>query len=69
MMAMSPVLQGVSVLFPLRHYFLIYVDQALNGYPMIYSWPNYVALLIFMTLPFLVVHRLKGALLLYKYMP
>ena len=40
-------------LFPLRHYFLIYVDQALNGYPMIYAWVNYVALLIFMMLPFL----------------
>ncbi len=36
-MAMHPVLQGLANLFPLRHYFLIYVDQALNGYPMIYS--------------------------------
>lgn len=45
-MAMHPVLQGLANLFPLRHYFLIYVDQALNGYPMIYSWTNYVALLI-----------------------
>jgi hypothetical protein len=58
-MAMHPVLQGLANLFPLRHYFLIYVDQALNGYPMIYSWINYVALLIFMMLPFFVVHRLK----------
>ena len=47
-MAMSPLLQGLSVLFPLRHYFLIYVDQALNGYSMVYSWSNYVALLLFM---------------------
>ncbi|WP_291528371.1 ABC transporter permease [Bacteroides sp. UBA939] len=68
-MAMHPVLQGLANLFPLRHYFLIYVDQALNGYPMIYSWTNYVALLIFMMLPFFVVHRLKGALILYKYVP
>lgn len=68
-MAMSPVLQALSNLFPLRHYFLIYVDQALNGYSMAYSWPNYMALLIFMILPFLVVHRLKEALIYYKYIP
>ena len=53
-MGMHPVLQALANLFPLRHYFLIYVDQALNGYPMIYSWVNYVALLIFMMLPFLI---------------
>ena len=68
-MAMHPVLQALSNLFPLRHYFLIYVDQALSGYSMIYSWPNYMALLIFMMLPFLVVHRLKEALIYYKYVP
>ena len=68
-MAMHPVLQALSNLFPLRHYFLIYVDQALNGYSMAYSWINYMALLIFMMLPFLVIHRLKKALIYYKYMP
>lgn len=68
-MAMNPVLQALSNLFPLRHYFLIYVDQALNGYNMAYSWHNYVALFIFMLLPFLVVHRLKEALIYYKYIP
>lgn len=68
-MAMHPVLQALNVLFPLRHYFLIYVDQALNGYPMCYSWMNYVALLLFMMLPFLVANRLKDALINYKYMP
>lgn len=68
-MAMHPVLQALSNLFPLRHYFLIYVDQALNGYSMAYSWTNYVALLLFMMLPFLIVHRLKEALVYYKYVP
>lgn len=67
--AMHPVLQALSNLFPLRHYFLIYVDQALNGYSMAYSWINYTALLIFMLLPFLVIHRLKEALIYYKYVP
>lgn len=69
LMGMHPTLQALANLFPLRHYFLIYVDQALNGYPMIYSWTNYVALLLFMLLPFLIAHRLKGALIYYKYVP
>lgn len=68
-MAMHPILQGLSNLFPLRHYFLIYVDQALNGYSMVFSWINYVALLVFMLLPFFVVKRLKEALIYYKYVP
>ena len=69
LMGMHPTLQALANLFPLRHYFLIYVDQALNGYPMIYSWTNYVVLLLFMLLPFLVAPRLKGALIYYKYVP
>ena len=69
LMGMHSTLQALANLFPLRHYFLIYVDQALNGYPMIYSWTNYVALLLFMLLPFLVAPRLKGALIYYKYVP
>ena len=69
LMGIHPTLQALANLFPLRHYFLIYVDQALNGYPMIYSWTNYVALLLFMLLPFLIAPRLKGALIYYKYVP
>lgn len=68
-MGMHPVLQALANLFPLRHYFLIYVDQALNGYPMTYSWTNYVALFLFMMLPFLIARRLREALIYYKYMP
>ncbi len=68
-MAMHPVLQALSILFPLRHYFLIYVDQALNGYSMAYSWPNYLMLLVFIMLPFFVVNRLKETLIYYKYKP
>ncbi len=68
-MAMNPVLQALANLFPLRHYFLIYVDQALNGYSMAYSWQSYVALLLFIFLPFLIMNRLKEAMLTYKYIP
>lgn len=45
--AMHPMLYGLSFLFPLRHFFLIYVDQALNGLPIGYSMYHYAALLVF----------------------
>lgn len=65
----APRVAGLPTSSRCSHYFLIYVDQALNGYPMIYSWTNYVALLVFMLLPFLVAGRLKEALVYYKYIP
>lgn len=66
---MLPAVQAVSNLFPLRHYYLIYVSQALNGYAMAYAWKYYVYLLLFVLLPFIVGRRLKKALIYYKYIP
>ena len=60
-------LKALSYLFPLRHYYLIYVDQALNGLPLYYSWVNYAALLLFLALPLLFHNRLKKCLLEYQY--
>ena len=57
--AMSPALGGLSLLFPLRHFFLIYVDQALNGIPWGYSAYHYVALLCFFLGGLLFVDRIK----------
>lgn len=68
-MAMHPTLQGLSVLFPLRHYFLIYVNQALNGYPVTYAWQPIVSLLIFTLLPFCVLKKLRTAMLHFVYLP
>lgn len=65
--AMAPVLQKLSWLFPLRHYYLIYVNQALHGNSILYVWPSVVALLGFMLLPFLVLWRYDAAFLKYKY--
>jgi ABC-2 type transport system permease protein len=67
--AMDPVLQVLAYLFPLRHYYLIYVNQALDGYSIAYVWSSVVALLAFMALPFLVVHRYHIAFDRYKYIP
>ena len=68
-MGMHPTLQGLSVLFPLRHYFLIYVDLALNGYPLIYAWHSVVALLIFILLPFFVFKKIRTTMMHYVYIP
>jgi len=66
-MAFPDPLRALSYLFPLRHYFLIYVDQALNGLPLIYSWQDIAIQIAFMILPLLVLGRLKKFLLEYHY--
>lgn len=68
-LGMDPTLQALSDLFPLRHYFLIYVDQALNGRDIFYSCTEYIWLLGFLILPFLIGKNLKEALLYFKYIP
>jgi ABC-2 type transport system permease protein len=60
--AMYPPIQVLSNVFPLRHYFLIYVDQALNGRAPVYSLLNYVALLAFLILPVFILRNLKWSL-------
>lgn len=68
-MAMHPTLQALCVLFPLRHYFLLYVNLALNGYPLIYAWHAVAALCVFLLLPLLVLKKLRTILLQYVYVP
>ncbi len=67
--AMYPSIQALSNLFPLRHYFLIYVDQALNGRGMISSWEHYIGLAAFLILPFLVLKPLTFTIRHVKYEP
>lgn len=68
-MAMDPVLRGMAWLFPLRHYYLIYVNQALNVYSIIYVWSSVAALVCFTVLPLLVFPRYRAAFLKYRYKP
>lgn len=68
-MAMHPTLQGLSLLFPLRHYFLLYVNCALDGYPLMNAAPYVVGLLLFALLPLLLLRRLKKMLLIVPYIP
>jgi ABC-2 type transport system permease protein len=67
--AMYPSVQALSNLFPLRHYFLIYVDQALNGRPMLSSWEYYVALTVFLLLPLFIIRPLQFAMRHAEYKP
>lgn len=68
-MAMHPTLQGLSLLFPLRHYFLLYVNCVLDGYPLMNAAPYVVGLLLFAMLPLLLLRRLKKMLLVVPYIP
>lgn len=66
-MAMHPTLQSLSWLFPLRHYFLLYVNCALDGYPLMNAWPHVVALFCFVIAATLMTPRLKYAFNHYAY--
>lgn len=67
--SMPQLIQVVCNLFPVRHYYLLYVDQALNGVPMIYSWQPYVALALFAVLPLFTLPKLKLDLKENRYLP
>ena len=68
-MAMHPVLQGLALLFPLRHYFLLYVNCALDGYALANAWPYVLALVGFAVLPWPCMMRLKHVMLHCTYEP
>ena len=68
-MAMDDALQSLSWLFPLRHYFMLYQTCVFNGFPLVESWFHFAALFGFMLLPWLVVKKIKNAMLTYVYIP
>ena len=65
--AMPRLAQGASALFPIRHYFKIYVNEALLGAGIGESLLYFVALLVFLVLPFIVYRRLKSAMINQNY--
>jgi len=68
-MGMDAPLQSLSWLFPLRHYWMIYQTCVFNGFPLIESWFHFAALAAFVLLPWLVVKKIKNAMLTYVYIP
>jgi ABC-2 type transport system permease protein len=58
-----------SYILPVRWYFLIYIDQALNGIPLYFSRLYYVALLIFPIVAMATAPLLRRRLLHPVYVP
>ncbi len=68
-MGMDGPLQSLSWLFPLRHYYMLYQICVFNGYPLLEAWFHFAALAAFVLLPWLVVRKIKNAMLTYVYIP
>ena len=68
-MGMDAPLQSLSWLFPLRHYYMIYQITVFNGYPMLEAWFHFAALAAFILLPWMVIGKIKNAMLTYVYIP
>lgn len=60
---MSPAVQALSYIFPLRYYYQIGINQALVGAPWVEAMPLYLGLLAFLLLPLVTLPRLRHYLL------
>lgn len=58
---MVPWIRGLAEAFPLRHYYLFYVQEDIFGAGFAGWWPEVIHLLIFLFVPIAVLARLKGA--------
>lgn len=56
--AFPSALKAWPYICPIRYYFLVYTEQALNGFGLYYSWQYLVALLAFCLLPLTVMQRI-----------
>ena len=65
--AMPPYLQGFSAIFPLRHYYLIHVQETLWGSGFAFCWKEVVYLLMFLFLPVTLMRRLEHAYIYQDY--
>lgn len=59
--AMPPYIQGLASIFPLRHYYLFFVQEAIFGSGFAGWWQHAVHMLLFLFLPAIGLYRLKGA--------
>ena len=65
--AMPPYVQGFSAIFPLRHYYLIHVQETLWGSGFAGCWKEMVHLLLFLFLPATLMWRLNHAYIYQDY--
>lgn len=59
--AMPPYIQGLAVAFPIRHYYLFLVQEAIFGTGFAGWWKEAIYLLLFLFVPLLGLRRLKNA--------
>lgn len=67
--SMSPAIEALAQLFPLRHYYMVYQICVFNGFPLSYAWFNIAALAGFACLPVFIMRNLKRAMLEFVYIP
>lgn len=67
--SMSPAIEAMAQLFPLRHYYMIYQISVFNGFSLSYAWINIAALTAFACLPVFVMRNIKRAMLEFVYIP
>ncbi len=59
--AMPPYIQGLAAMFPLRHYYLFYVQEVIFGAGFAGWWKEVIYLLMFLFVPLVGLNRLKNA--------
>ena len=59
--AMPPYIQGLASMFPLRHYYLFYVQEVIFGAGFAGWWKEVIYLLMFLFVPLVGLNRLKNA--------
>ena len=67
--SMDEPIQALSWLFPLRHHYMLYQTCVFNGYSLLEAWFHLAALVGFTLLPWLVIRKIKNAMLNYVYIP
>jgi len=65
--AMPPYIQGLATAFPLRHYYMFYVQEGMFDAGFAGWYPEIIHLLLFLFLPALVIRRLNKAYVLQNY--
>ena len=68
-MGMDTPIQALTWLFPLRHYYMVYQITVFNGFPVPDAWFHLAGLIAFTLMPWLVMNKIKNALLTYVYIP
>lgn len=65
--AMPPYIQGIAEIFPLRHYYLFYVQEGIFGAGFAGWYKEVIHMLIYLFLPLLVMRRLEKAYIYQNY--